>query len=380
VDWLSSVSMTRTAGFAVQRVVMPFGDPESWTLVNRDSVIVEPVEMFLAHLHAVERSPNTVKAYAHDLRDWFEFLDQRSLVWSRVRLEDMGRFVAWLRLAASARVGNVAVLPTAESVCSESTVNRKLSAVSAFYEFHQRHGVDLGDLLTTLQRRKVRGGSWRPLLAHLGSRPERSRRIRLRAERRIADTLNSDEIAAIVAACDRLRDRFLFSLLASSGLRVGEVLGLRHSDIDAAGRLVSVVSRVNSNRARAKSGGRQVPVSATVIRLYADYLHGEYGELDSDYVFVNLWSGPRGYPLAYASVYDLVCRLRERTGITFGPHTFRHSYATELLRRNVPVEVVQHLLGHASIATTSDAYAHLKVEDTRRALVAAGWLADRDGS
>ena len=44
-----------------------------------------------------------------------------------------------------------------------------------------------------------------------------------------------------------------------------------------------------------------------------------------------------------------------------------------------PVEVVQHLLGHASIATTTDAYAHLKVEDTRRALVAAGWLADRDG-
>jgi len=38
-------------------------------------------------------------------------------------------------------------LPTAASMCSESTVNRKLSAVSAFYEFQQRHGVDLGDLL-----------------------------------------------------------------------------------------------------------------------------------------------------------------------------------------------------------------------------------------
>jgi len=155
---------------------------------------------------------------------------------------------------------------------------------------------------------------------------------------------------------------------------------LRHSDIDAPARLVSVVSRVNANRARAKGGGRQVPVSVAVIRLYADYLHGEYGELDSDYVFVNLWSGPIGGQLTYASVYDLVCRLRERTGIMFGPHTFRHSYATELLRRKVPIEVVQHLLGHASIATTSDAYAHLKVEDTRRALVAAGWLVDRDGS
>jgi integrase/recombinase XerD len=152
-------------GLRVQSVVMPFGDPQSWTLVDRDSVVVEPVEGFLAHLHAVERSPNTVKAYAHDLRDWFEFLGQRGVVWSRVRLEDVGRFVAWLRLPASARVGNVAVLPTAESVCSEATVNRKLSAISVFYEFHQRHGVDLGDLLTTCQRRKAHGGSWRPLLA-----------------------------------------------------------------------------------------------------------------------------------------------------------------------------------------------------------------------
>jgi integrase/recombinase XerD len=280
VDWLSSVSVT-CPGVRVQPVVMPFGDRRSWTLVDGDLAVVEPVEGFLSHLHAVERSPNTVKAYAHDLRDWFEFLDQRGLVWSRVRLEDVGRFVAWLRLPVMARAGNVAALPTAEAVCSEATVNRKLSAVSAFYEFHQRHGVDLGDLLTTWRRRGTHRGSWRPLLAHLGSRPERSRQIGLRAQRRIPDTLDGEQIAAIVAACDRLRDRFLFLLLAESGLRIGEALGLRHSDIDPAARLVSVVARVNVNRARAKGAGeRQVPVSARVIRHYADYLHGEYGDLD----------------------------------------------------------------------------------------------------
>jgi len=378
VDKLSSVSVT-SSGPRVQPVVMPFGDPESWTLVDRDEAVVEPVEAFLSHLHAVERSPNTVKAYAHDLRDWFEFLDERGLQWTRTRLEDVGRFVAWLRLPGTARAGNVAALLTLDSVCTEATVNRKLSAISAFYEFHQRHGVDLGDLLTTWQRRGTRGGSWRPLLAHLGARPERSKRIRLRAERRIPDSLDAEQIVAITAACDRLRDRFLFTLLSESGLRIGEALGLRHSDIDAAACLVSVVPRRNSNRARAKGGGgRQVPVPARVIRLYADYLHAEYGDLDSDYVLVNLWSGPVGSPMTYPSVYDLVCRIRERTGIAFGPHSFRHTYATELLRRKVPVEVVQHLLGHASIATTTDAYAHLKVEDARRALVTAGWLTGRD--
>lgn len=364
--------MTR-AGLRVQRVTMPYGEPESWTVLDVGWSVVVPVEAFLSHLHTVERSPNTVRAYAHDLRDYFEFLGQVGVEWSSVRLEDVGRFVAWLRLPSGACAGTVVALPGADSHRRESTVNRKLSAVSAFYEFHQRHGVDLGDLLVTWQRRVLRGGCWQPLLAHLGSRPERTRRIRLRAERRIPTTLDREQIEVVLAACDRLRDRLLFAVLAE-GLRIGEVLGLRHEDIDPAARLVAVVPRSNDNGARAKGGSRQVPVPARVIRLYSDYLHTEYGDLDSDYVFVTLWSHPRGRPLAYSSVYDLVCRLRRRTGIVFGPHTFRHSYATGLLRRGVAVEVVQRLLGHASIATTSDAYAHLTIEDTRRALVAAGWL------
>jgi integrase/recombinase XerD len=53
VDWLSSVSV-RSPGLHVQPVVMPFGERQSWTLVDRDSAVVEPVEEFLAHLHAIE--------------------------------------------------------------------------------------------------------------------------------------------------------------------------------------------------------------------------------------------------------------------------------------------------------------------------------------
>jgi hypothetical protein len=79
----------------VQRVVMPFGG-ESSTLLS-DGVVVEPVERFLAHLTSIERAPNTVRAYAHDLRDFFAYLRLRELDWTAVVLEDIGRFVAWLR-------------------------------------------------------------------------------------------------------------------------------------------------------------------------------------------------------------------------------------------------------------------------------------------
>ena len=61
---------------------------------------------------------------------------------------------------------------------------------------------------------------------------------------------------------------------------------MRHSDIDAAARLVTVVPRVNGNRARAKGGGRQVPVPGAVIRLYADSYMASTASWTADYVFV----------------------------------------------------------------------------------------------
>lgn len=63
----------------VQRLVMPGSGVESWTVLGDDYLPVEPVERFLAYLGAIERSPNTVKAYAHDLKDWFVFLDGRGV-------------------------------------------------------------------------------------------------------------------------------------------------------------------------------------------------------------------------------------------------------------------------------------------------------------
>ena len=264
-------------------------------------------------------------------------------------------------------------LPSVGSFCAASTVNRKLSAVAAFYEFHSRHGVDLAELLTRW-RPSGRGGSWRPFLAHVGQRPERQRAVRLRTDRRVPRELTTADMDALVGVCDRLRDRFLLIVLRHCGLRIGEALGLRHEDVDASRGVIAVRARVNRNGARAKTWSREVPTDAALIRLYSDYLHEEYGALDCDFVFVNLWGRPVGQPMSYPNVDGLVRRLRSRTGIWFTPHQFRHSYATGLLRRGVAVEVVQHLLGHASISTTVDTYSHISIEDARRALVAAGVL------
>ena len=82
----------------VQPVVIPGSGTRSWTVLGDDDSPVGPVDRFLAYLTDIGRSPNTVKAYAHDLRDYWEFTGFRGLDWREARLEDIGEFVAWLQL------------------------------------------------------------------------------------------------------------------------------------------------------------------------------------------------------------------------------------------------------------------------------------------
>ena len=146
---------------------------------------VGPVERFLAYLTDIERSPNTVKAYAHDLKDFWEFLGCRGLDWREARLEDVGEFVAWLRLPPPGREGVVAVLPSAVPQVGASTINRKLAAVSAFYAHQARNGAEVGDLLATW-RAGGRGG-WKPFLHHISKgKPHRGRAVTVKAPQEAA--------------------------------------------------------------------------------------------------------------------------------------------------------------------------------------------------
>src|ERR1017187_5496104 len=351
----------------VHPVVVPGSGTLSWTVLGDNDVPVVPVDRFLAYLTDIGRSPNTVKAYAHDLKDYWGFIGFRGLDWREARLEDVGEFVAWLQLPPAGRSGAVAVLPSAVPEVSVSTVNRKLAAVSSFYAHEARNGTGPGDLLAA-GRAGGRDG-WKPFLHHVSKgKPYRGRAITLKVPKKLPRILTAAETQAVLDACTRLRDRFFFALMHETGCRAGEVLGLRHEDIAASECEITIVARENANGARAKSGGRTVPVAPELIRLYADYLHEEYGSALSDYVFINIWAEPKGQAWSYQAAYDLVLRLRAMTGIEFDPHWFRHSAATRWLRDGVPVEVVSKLLGHSSVTTTLAAFLHLPAADGRQAL------------
>lgn len=214
----------------VQRVLAPESMAESWTLLGDDLRPVGPVESFLAYLAAIERSPNTIKAYAHDLKDWWVYLAGRAVDWRRVDLEAVAGFVAWLRLPSAARSSAVAVLPTVEHHCTAASVNRKLAAVSTFYEFHARSGVTVADLLISMRPtgpHRSAATSFKPFLQHIASgKPERTRTIKLRSGRKRPRVLTAVQVQTILDACEHLRDRLLFALLLDTGVRIGEAPGV----------------------------------------------------------------------------------------------------------------------------------------------------------
>jgi len=355
--------------YTVRRVFLPTLARESFTVIGPDRRPVAIVDEYLAWLTACERSPNTVEAYAHDLRSFWTFLDERRLSWDQVGVIELAEFAAWARRPAA----NVVVLADEAARLSPRTVNRMLTGIVGFYELQARRGNTLAkDLLVST--RSGRGG-YKPFLHGIARSRPRGRAVRLPEQQRLPRTLSLEQVAAVIDCQERLRDRFLFALLASTGMRIGQALGLRHEDVVAWERRIAIkVRRDAGRRARSKGGSEGgVPVAPELMRLWSD-MHQEYGDLDCDYVFVNLWGGNVGRPLTYSNVDRIVSRTQRKVGFEFNAHAFRHTYATLAYRDGVALEVIGALLTHRS-ATSALIYTHPTAEDLRKALAERGVLA-----
>jgi integrase len=326
---------------------------------------VEPIQDFLAYLNNIERSPNTVRAYAHHLKLFWEYIQVGKLDWRTSGFRELADFIGWLRDPQS-----IDVIPIHERVSkrTESTINAILAAVAMFYDYHRRIGAVV---CTPLElETSFRGRPYKSFLHGIGkNRPTKIRRLKLKAPKRIPSTVSVDQVSKLIEACHRLRDKFLVCLLYETGMRIGQALGLKHQDILSRERVIKIIPR-NDNATGVRAKTREpysVHVSASLMRLYADYLVNEVQDIVSDYVFVNLWREPIGEAMSVSAVEDLFRRLSKRTGISIHPHLLRHTHATELLRGGWDASYVQRRLGHTSIQTTINTYAHLTDDDLKKA-------------
>jgi integrase/recombinase XerD len=312
----------------IQGARVPGSQRLVWIVVGEDHLPVAPIHRFVAYLDDIERSPNTIRAYAHHLKIFWDYLAWAKLDWTEVGLTELARFMAWLRRR------DPDVLPLSESAARrrESTINTILAAVNSFYEFHERLGSLPAFERYRLGRRATTSN--KPFLHHITKRESvRTRLVKARSQRRLPRILGPEETETLLRACTHVRDQLLLCILRDTGMRIGQVLELRHADMVSWDNLIPIIPRDNANQARTKSiDERTVDVFPSLMALYTRYLVEEYGDVDSDYVFVNLWEGPIGSAMTYANVVEFFRRLQRRTGIYARPHMLRHTHATDLIR------------------------------------------------
>lgn len=353
-----------------------------WVVVDGEYGLHAEGSAFIEHLRGLDRSTNTEKAYAGRTALYLNFCESHGLDWRRPGYAGFGSFRRWLVEAPLPPRGRkVRAVPRYRSPGSADAV---LTTMGEFLRFAATREWVTPDVVAMLfEVKHVRfAPAAMPRDESGRTRPVRTRTFRFSVAEPGYEMLTDEQIEKMAALATRARDRFLVLLLAGTGMRIGEALGLRREDMhllpsshalgcDLAGAHVHVRRRRNSNGALAKSRfPRSIPVTGELVGFYTDYVHEREAVTEaagSDMVFVNLFRGPLGKPMGYPNAKDLFDRLARKASFAARPHMLRHSAATRWVRSDTPRDVVQQLLGHVS-PSSMDRYTHATDADKRDAV------------
>lgn len=185
---------------------------------------------------------------------------------------------------------------------------------------------------------------------------------------RLPDTLSEIEINLLIDIIDRStpegqRNVAILETLYGCGLRVSELVDLKLSDLFFQENFIRVIGKGNKQRL--------IPISDYTIKyieIYTDQIrpHFPIQKGFEDFLFLNR----RGKKLTRVMIYTIIKKLAEQAGIqkNISPHTFRHSFATHLLKNGADLRSIQLMLGHESI-TTTEIYMHLDDQSLRDAVL-----------
>jgi integrase len=181
-----------------------------------------------------------------------------------------------------------------------------------------------------------------------------------RVERRELKVWTVEELRTFLGSVDAHRLYAAFVMLATTGMRRGEALGLQRSDVDLAACSVSVRrsatvvgGKLEIGPPKTAAGRRLVVLDTTTAGILGEHLATRAGSV---WVFPGKRAGPLN-PASFSATFD---RLVARSDVPrIRVHDLRHTYATIALRAGVHPAVVSERLGHSSIAITVDLYSHV---------------------
>ena len=268
-------------------------------------------------------SPNSIYSYTYDLKKFSDYMATNNKTIMAATREDVQQFLKFEKV---------------KKKNSSRTLARSLAAIRQFYNFLSDNVENLDNPTTKIESPHV--------------------------EKTLPDYLTIKEVDNLFNSISEddpyeLRDKAIFELLYSSGLRISEAIELETTDVDFENNVLKVIGKGDKERI--------VPMNDEAKRLMVKYLdlsrQDILGIRESEFLFIS----KKGSNLNRKSVWRLLKNYVTRTSIlkNITPHTLRHSFATHLIENGADLRSVQELLGHMDISTTQ-VYTHLAKEKLQK--------------
>tara|TARA_B100001057_G_scaffold100968_1_gene98026 strand:+ start:19485 stop:20372 length:888 start_codon:yes stop_codon:yes gene_type:complete len=289
--------------------------------MNWDSLI----KSFLTYLR-IERSlsTNTIESYSNDLNKLADFLTPKSISATKVRLNDLKKFITSI-----------------SEILSETSQSRIISAIKSFYKFLLIENLIQSDPSENLVSPKI--------------------------GRKLPNVLTIEEINLIINSVEPnnvgIRNKAIIEIIYGCGLRVSELTNLLLSNLFLKQGYIKIVGKGNKERLS--------PIGSLATDSLNDFLTNvrptlKINDKFSDHVFIN----NRGTSLSRSMIFKMIKKYTLKANINkdISPHSLRHSFATHLVEGGANLRAVQEILGHSSI-TTTEIYTHLDSDYLRSNLI-----------
>lgn len=246
------------------------------------------------------RSRNTAKMYGYIVENYLKFIDYRK---ENITREDIEKFKEYLSL---------------EKGYSKSTIYLYIRAIQSFIQFLGIGGI----------------GQLNP--------PKRPQKV--------PNYLVGNEVSIIMRSCGSIRERLIVELLVYTGIRVSELCSIRTQDMNLENKTLKIRSGKGDKDRLVVFSERVIPD----LKLYM--METREKRKRNDFLFPT----SKSRRVSPVTIERVIREVVKRSGISkkVTPHTFRHTFATTLLRNGADLRIIQELLGHASISTTQ-IYTHV---------------------
>ena len=263
-------------------------------------------------------SDYTIVSYRDDILEYLGYLKSENINYLEVEYSDIRFFLMYLK--ESKKDNN-------------SSIDRKLSSLRGFYKYMANEGVVRTNVFS------------------LVSGPKKSKKLpRYFEYNELEEMFNVPDLNTSLGQ----RDRLILEMLYATGVRVGELVSIKVSDIDLGRKNIIILGK--GNKERFVTYGEYCEDS---LKEYLKDGRLSLNTKDSEYLFLN----NNGGQLTERGVRFILDKIIKQTGInkSISPHMIRHSFATHLLNAGCDLLTVQKLLGHESIKATQ-IYTHVTTD------------------